>query len=324
MPDLPIMTILMDTIPLGKTGLFVSPLGLGTAQWGDATVWGYGREFNQQDAFDAFTTSVQAGITFIDTAEIYGRGMSERITGECVRGASSPVVVATKLFPFPTRLGRRTVNRAIDSSLKRLGLSHIDLYQVHWPAPFIPIPVLMNILADAVEAGKLRHIGVSNYSAAQMRQAHEALAKRGLPLASNQVEYSLLKRAPEVNGVMAACRELNVTLIAYSPLAHGLLTGKYTPHHPPPGMRRVMYSGKLKPMEGLIRALAEVGQAHGKTPAQVALNWLMRQGNADAAVLPIPGAKNARQAEQNAGALGWQMTEDESERLRTLSAALNQ
>ncbi len=280
-------------------------------------MWGYGQSYTRQDVHAAYAASLNAGVTFVDTAEVYGMGASEKIVGECLRSPAGPAVVATKFFPFPTRLGPRMVNRAIDASLRRLGVNTIDLYQVHWPAPFIPIETLMNYLADAVEAGKLRAIGVSNYSAAQMRRAHAALARRGLPLVSNQVEYSLLQRAPEREGVAAACRELNATLIAYSPLAKGLLTGKYSPQTPPPGMRRLMFRGeRLAAIGPLVQALAEIGAAHGgKTPAQVALNWLVCQGN----TLPIPGVKSETQAIQNAGALGWRLTDEQVDLLRALS-----
>jgi aryl-alcohol dehydrogenase-like predicted oxidoreductase len=147
-----------------------------------------------------------------------------------------------------------------------------------------------------------------------MRQAYEVLAKRGLTLVSNQVEYSLLHRTPEVDGVYAACREMNITLIAYSPLAKGMLTGKYTPENQPPGLRRWMpqYRGvALERITVVNRQLAQIGAAHAKTPAQVALNWLARQPG----ILPIPGAKNAQQAGANAGAIGWDMTDDEADSL---------
>jgi aryl-alcohol dehydrogenase-like predicted oxidoreductase len=310
---------MLNTITIGNSELRVPPLGVGAWQWGDTTMWGFGKAYDRADAEAAFTASVDAGINLVDTAEMYGNGMSERIVGDCVRRSTRPVVVASKFAPLPTRIGPRTVLRALDGSLRRLGVACIDLYQVHWPFPIIPIEMLMNILADAVAAGKIRYIGVSNYSVDDMRRAHEALAKRGLPLVSNQVEYSLLHRTPEVDGVWAACRELNVTLIAYSPLAKGLLTGKYKPGAPPSGMRRLMpqsQDGALERIQPLIQTLTHIGDAHGgKTPAQVALNWLARQPG----VLPIPGAKNAHQAESNAGAIGWDMNDDEADLLSTLS-----
>jgi aryl-alcohol dehydrogenase-like predicted oxidoreductase len=305
---------MLNTIQIGSSDLTVAPLGIGAWQWGDKSLWGFGKGYDESDALAAFNAALDAGINMVDTAEVYGGGVSEEIVGRCLRQAKRPVVVATKFAPLPTRIGRRTVMRALEGSLKRLGVETIDLYQVHWSFPVIPIHMLMNILADAVQAGKVRYIGVSNYDVAQMRLAHATLAQRGLQLVSNQVEYSLLHRTPEVNGIYAACRELNVTLIAYSPLAKGMLTGKYTPKNPPPGIRRYMaqYRGiMLERMTMVTHELAQIGAAHAKTPAQVALNWLARQPG----VLPIPGAKNVQQAQANAGAIAWDMTDDEADSL---------
>ena len=172
----------------------------------------------------------------------------------------------------------------------------------------------MNALADQVEQGRIRAVGVSNYTAKQMRRAHAALAKRGIVLASNQVQYSLLHRAPEQNGVLATCRELDVRLIAYSPLAKGALTGKYHNGEAVRGARkgvRFFRPAALQASAPLIALMAQIGAAHGdKTPAQVALNWLIHQGT-----LPIPGAKNASQATSNAGALGWDLSDEEFEQI---------
>jgi aryl-alcohol dehydrogenase-like predicted oxidoreductase len=210
------------------------------------------------------------------------------------------------------------VGQALDASLKRLGMPRVDLYQIHWPYTLLRIDMLMNTLADQVEAGKVRAVGVSNYSARQMQQAHAVLARRGLPLASNQVHYSLLHRAPEQSGVLAACRELDVRLIAYSPLEQGILTGKYHQGTRPPGgtrsLRGAYRPAALRASLPLIQRLEAIGAAHGgKTPGQVALNWLMRRG-----ALPIPGAKTASQAAGNAGAIGWDLTEEEFAQLETL------
>ncbi len=297
-----------ERIPLGPTDLRISPIGIGTWAWGDRIWWGYGRGYTDADLRAAFQASLEAGIHFFDTAEVYGLGRSERLLGRFIREAGRPVVVATKFFPFPWRLGRRSLLRALRGSLKRLGMQQVDLYQIHWPFPPVPIETWMDALADAMEAGLVRAVGVSNYSVEQMQKAHEALARRGVPLASNQVEYSLLQRGPERNGLMALCRELKVTLIAYSPLGMGLLTGKYTPERPPAGLRgRRLGRQRLIQAQPLVGLLREIGQAHGgKTPAQVALNWVICKG-----AVPIPGAKNARQAEDNAAAAGWRLTEEE-------------
>ena len=168
----------------------------------------------------------------------------------------------------------------------------------------------MGLMADAVGAGKIKAVGVSNYSAAQLRLAHAALAGRGVPLASNQVEYSLLHRQPEVDGVLDACRELGVTLIAYQPLASGALTGKYAGGVRPSGLRRFgpHFRGRAPWSRGPgLALLREIGERYGKSPAQVALRWLIE----DETVLPIPGAKNGRQAADNAAALSFRLSADE-------------
>ena len=298
----------METVQLGKTGVRVTPLGIGTWQWGDSMMWGYGKNYAEAEIRAAFDASLAAGITFFDTAELYGQGKSERFLGRFISGHGNRPIVATKFMPLPWRLGKGALVAALRKSLDRLRLPQVDLYQIHWPFPPRPVEFWVDGLADAVAAGLTRAVGVSNYNAEQTRRAHAVLARRGVPLASNQVEYSLLQRAPERNGLLAACRELGVTLIAYSPLAKGMLTGKYTPANPPPGLRGRRYRGdylaRIQPLIGLLR---EIGAAHGgKNPNQVALNWLICKD-----AIPIPGAKNARQVQENAGALGWRLTADE-------------
>ncbi len=293
---------LIPTVRLGRNGLAVSAIGVGTWAWGDRMLWGYGRSYGDADLQAAFQTSIRAGVTFFDTAEVYGMGRSERLLGEFIRTAQSSVTVATKFFPFPWRLGRGAVVQALRRSLKRLGLPQVDLYLIHWPTPLVSVETLAQGLADALEAGLTKAVGVSNFNVQQMRRAHAVLAARGATLACNQVEYSLLARRPERNGLFDLCRELGVTLVAYSPLGMGLLSGKYTADNPPPGVRGRRYSRDLLiRIQPLIALLREIGAAHGgKSPAQVALNWVVAKG-----ALPIPGAKNARQAEENAGAVGW-------------------
>ncbi len=310
-----------QTVSLGKTDLTVSALGLGTWQWGDTGMWQYGQGYTQGDVEAAYTASREAGITFFDTAEIYGGGLSEQMLGPLVLAERNQVIVATKFAPLPQRLTGSSLGKALDASLKRLKLVQVDLYQIHWPwTTLMTIDMLMNAMADQVEAGKTRAVGVSNFTARQMRKAHAALAKRGIPLASNQVHYSLLHRAPERNGVLAACRELEVRLIAYSPLEKGVLTGKY--HEDGATVTsfqrrwtvKAFRPSSLRASAPLIDLLRKTGAAHGdKTSAQVALNWLMRQG-----ALPIPGAKNPAQAVSNAGALGWELTDEEFAQISAL------
>ena len=295
-------------LSLGPNGPRISPLGLGTWQWGDRWTWGYGRGYGDAELEAAFRAAVERGVTLFDTAEVYGRGRSERLLGRFIRSSDARVVVASKFMPFPWRLRRGDLRRALEASLRRLGLSKIDLYQIHWPLRPVPVETWMAALADAAEAGLVGAVGVSNYSARQTERAAAALEKRGLPLASNQVEYSLLQRRIERNGLLDTCRRLGVTVIAYGPLAKGLLSGKYDARHPPPGWRGVLYRRENPArIDALVGLLREVGQAHGgKSPAQVALNWLICQG-----VVPIPGAKSAQQAAENAAALGWQLTTGE-------------
>ena len=301
-----------QTLTLGNTNIQISPLGIGTWAWGDRFFWNYGREYTADDIRAAFAAAVEEGITFFDTAEVYGLGRAERFLQEMRAQTETPIVIATKFFPFPWRVRKAAMRRALRHSLKRLGMESIDLYQIHFPWPPRSTDFWVRTLGELVAEGLVRAAGVSNYTAEQMHRAHAVLQARGIPLASNQVHYSLLHRQPERDGTLNACRELGITLIAYSPLEMGLLTGKYTPENPPGGVRSRRYSRayleRIRPLIGLLR---EIGQGHGgKTPAQVALNWVICKG-----AVPIPGAKNARQAVSNAGALGWQLTDDEVQAL---------
>lgn len=300
-------------MPLGATDVLLRPLGVGTNTWtGEA-----GAEVDSTNPAAAVEAAIAAGVNLFDTAEIYNCGASERALGRALAGSDTPAVVATKFAPLPWRLTSASLPRALDASLRRLQRETVDLYQIHFPFTLIRIPSLMNRLADAVEVGRVRYAGVSNYSASQMRTAHAALARRGVPLVSNQVNYSLLNRQPERNGLLEACRELDVTLIAYFPLASGMLTGKYRAGgRQASGFRR--FGGNFRHperVEPLLQALDEIGQTHGRTPAQVAINWLARQDH----VLPIPGARHARQARENAGAIDFAISDAEAARLAELS-----
>ncbi len=282
-----------------------------TAPWWSPARSAYGPTSTADEQRAALEVSLAAGVYFVDTAAMYGKGVSERRVGELTRGQD--VVVATK-FPFGNFSRERSLPATLEESLTRLQRTRIDLYQIHYAFPWMSIPKLMNLMADAVEAGKIRAVGVSNYNAKQMRTAHEELAKRGLPLASNQVQYSLLHRDPEANGVLDACRELGVTLIAYMPLASGALTGKYSATSRPAGWRRYMryFRGKnLAALSDLLQLLGRIGDRYGMGPSQVALRWLMQQDG----VVPIVGAKNADQARQNAGALAFELADDDLDAL---------
>ena len=251
-----------------------------------------------------------------DTAAMYAGGASERRLGEF---SSDAALIATK-FPATMWASADDLPGQLADSLARLHSDSVDLYQHHFPSRRVDIPRLMYLMADAVAAGLVRAVGVSNYSAEQTRLAHAALARRGIPLASNQVEYSLLHRRPETNGVLDACRELGVTLIAYQPLASGGLTGKYTRTNRPRGLRRFakpFRSRDLAALEPVTSLLQQIGARHGKTPAQVALRWLIENDT----VLPIPGAKNRKQAAANAEALAFSLERGEIDALDAATRA---
>ena len=304
----------METIRLGQNGPAVTPLCIGTWAWGDKLFWNYGNSNNDAEKLqDAFNAALEVGVTFFDTAEIYGSGLSEKFLGEFMQKASKPVQIATKYGPMLWRIRGQAVSDALTASLQRLQVQKVDLYQVHWGFAFLMSQhTLMNALADEVQRGRIAAVGVSNYTADQMREAHQILARRGVPLAVNQVRYSLLTRQVESKGIVDTARDLGVTLLAYSPLAQGLLTGKYGANssETPTGARKVdprVSKENLQKIEPLISLLRRLGGNYGKTPAQVALNWLICQGN----VIPIAGAKTAEQVVQNAGALGWRLSNDE-------------
>lgn len=191
-----------------------------------------------------------------------------------------------------------------------MGLTAVDLYQIHGPISLRSHGAIAEALAEAHREGLVRAVGVSNYSVRETSEIASALAARGLALATNQIEFSLLRRAPETSGLLATCAELGVLPLAYSPIGQGRLSGKYSAANPPRGKRNFS-NHPMETVERIVAELRVIGDAHGgKTPSQVALNWVIAKG-----AVPIPGAKNRHQAEENAGALGWNLDADELERL---------
>jgi len=298
----------LDLVPLGKTDIKITTVGVGAWAWGDRMIWGYGgSSYDDSDIRAAFDVSLANGTNWFDTAEVYGMGKSEKFLGKFLPFATNEVLIATKFFPFPWRMRKTALVNALNKSLKRLQRSQVDLYQIHVPLGRWSKPEYVSALADAVESGLTRAVGVSNFNTEKTRQAHDALQALGIPLASNQVEYSLFDRRIEKNGLLDYCLENDITVIAYSPLAKGMVTGKYGPDNPPPGPRKRMYPPeKLQKAQPLINLLKEIGTNYSKSPAQVALNWTICKGT-----VPIPGAKNAKQAAENLGAMGWRLTSDE-------------
>ncbi len=303
-----------DTITFPGCERTCAPLGVGTWAWGDRSTWGmggYDTTIDEGTIAAAWESSIDAGVTLFDTAEVYGDGESERIIGR--RLAADPwvrdrVVVATKFMPSPWKLAvRAAVRSAALASLDRLGIDRIDLYQIHGPVSLRSHTALADALAAVHDEGLVAAVGVSNYSVREMQSMHRALDARGIPLASNQIEFSPLRRRPESVGLLAACRQLGVVPLAYSPIGQGRLTGKYSAANPPPG-RRTFSAHPMERVDAIVAELSRIGDAAGgRTPSQVTLRWIIEKG-----AVPIPGAKNAEQAAQNAGALGWSLDPDDA------------
>jgi len=303
-----------DSYTLAGTDVTIPPLGVGTWAWGDRSTWGmggYDRSLTLESIEAAFDTSVDAGVTLFDTAEVYGRGESERIIGQLLRRDGSrakDVVIATKFMPSPWKLAvRGALLSALRASLDRLGVDCVDLYQIHGPVSLRSHAALAEALAAAHQAGLVKAVGVSNYSAAETRAMAAQLERRGMRLATNQIEFSLLRRRPETGGLLATCAELGVVPLAYSPIGQGRLTGKYSAAQPPPGKRNFSTHPMAK-VDAVVDHLRRLGaeKYDGRTPSQLALNWIMAKG-----AVPIPGAKSAAQATENAGALGWHLEPDD-------------
>ena len=295
-------------------------MGIGTWAWGDKLFWGFGQGSGQADLAAVFDSCISMELNFFDTAEVYGQGLSESFLGQFLKRTQKPVKLATKFMPFPWRFWRGSLLQALRASLKRLGREQVDLYQIHQPLPPLSVDTWMDAMSEAYQSGLVGAVGVSNYDRARMLHANDCLAREGIALASNQVEYSLLNRKVEKNGLLKLCQERGITLIAYSPLGMGLLTGKYTLENPMKGMRgRRVGREYMKRLVPLIQLLQQIGQEHDhRSPAQVALNWVICKG-----ALPIPGAKTVIQAEQNAGALRWRLSEEEVAKLDEASDRLS-
>jgi len=279
---------------LGKTSIRVSKIGLGTWQFG-SSYWGWGKELDEDGAIKIIRRAIELGINLIDTAEMYGNGKSEEVIGKALKGLDrDEVVLATKVLPYPWRLTPHQVIKALRGSMRRLGVSRIDLYQIHWPSPIFPLRGALRALEREVEEGRVGGIGVSNFSVEQLERARSYLSK--VDLVSNQIEYNLLKRRAELD-VIPHCLKEGISVIAYSPLAQGLLTGKYGPERGPKNVqRRIFLALSYRKIDwDLIRRLEERAREMGLTPAQLAIAWVIRREG----ILAIPGAKSIEQLESN-------------------------
>jgi aryl-alcohol dehydrogenase-like predicted oxidoreductase len=308
----------------------VTPLGLGCAQFsqGEGVIRFLWPAVSAAETQAIVGAALDGGLNWFDTAEVYGGGASERSLAQALEAlgrAPAETLIATKWSPFFRWAG--SLRRTIDDRLSALHVPRIDLHQIHQPYSFSSNQALMQAMADLIDAGQVRFAGVSNYAAAGMRQAHEALAARGYPLAANQVRFGLLDRRIESNGVLAAARELGMSIIAYSPLGQGLLTGKY--HDNPELIEKKgrifkWFSGYGKNLERsrpIVARLREIAARHDATPAQVALSWTVNfHGDV---VVAIVGASKRRQAEETAAALQLRLTDNELAELDRVSAPGN-
>ena len=309
---------------LGNTEIEVTPIGLGCWQF-------YGRggmgalfwKSPTQDEVDKIVkTALEGGINWFDTAEAYGSGRSEEALSIALSNAGKvdgEVVIATKWWPiFRTA---RSISRTIGDRQRYLAPFHIDLHQIHLPISFSSVEAEMNAMAALVKAGEIRYIGISNFSAGRMRRAHAALAKHGLPLASNQVEFHLLNHNLEKNGVLDAARELNVAIIAESPLAQGLLTGKF--HKNPelakklPFLRKMLVGRMIEKSRPLIKTLEDIAGSYNCSVSEVALSWAINY-HGDS-IVAIPGASKTEHILQNIGAMTLKLTKQEMAKLDELS-----
>ena len=292
------------------------------------------------DAANTFAGAIREGCNFVDTAEAYGFGSSERLTAWSAQIARVPIGcdvgqlhVATKFAPLPWRQTPESVVEACKASAERLGVSQIPLYQIHFPDIIQPFKAIglerrkdeeyWEGLAQCYELGLVANVGVCNYGPTMTRRVHAFLKARGIPLASNQINYSLMYRKGAVEETVAVCKELGVPVISYFPLANGLLAGCYEADSLPPfpkslTMKKYVVGGVDGYPEGgytpLLKALRRVAKQHEKTVAQVSLNWVLCKG-----CIPIPGARSRQMAEANFGAMGWRLTDAEVAELEAAS-----
>ena len=291
-------------------------MGCGTWAWGNRFLWDYQESMDSQ-LQEVFDLCVQNGVTLFDTGDSYGtgklKGRSEILLGNFYQKYQGinrdKICLATKLAPYPWRLTRKAMVNAGLASAQRMS-RNIDLVQMHWStANYLPPQEwqLLDGLGDLFEQGLVKGVGLSNYGSKRLRKVHQRFQARGIPIKTLQVQYSLLSTYPvEELGVKDTCNELGIKLIAYSPLALGILTGKYSETNLPKGIRGWSCKQILPGAKSLLNCLKAIAKERQKTMAQVAINWCICKG-----AIPIPGAKNPEQAKQNIGAIGWRLSSGE-------------
>jgi len=283
---------------LGRSGISVPALGVGTNRWNVGPP-------DQVRFRDTLAAALDVGMGFFDTAEVYNDGRSEIAVGEAARQDGRPALVASKFAPFRYRATAAQFASALDHTLERLGRESLDLYYLHFPSSLRGLGAWMKAMAGAVRAGKIRAVGISNCDVAQMRKAASVLARYGIPLAANQVQYSLLHRRPEIDGVLDACRQMDVALVAYCPIGKGAISASSPTN-----------SGR----SALADTVREVAAARSATAAQVALAWLLKR---DDRVIPIPGVTRPEHVRENSGALTLELSEEEFDAIDRVSAPIS-
>ena len=304
---------------LGKSDLMVSAIGLGCWQFSREKGLGgkYWPFLKESEILEIVRVSLEGGINWFDTAESYGMGESERALSAALKKLGKPneqVIIATKWMPVLRRAS--SILKTIDKRIQNLDNYRIDLYQIHHPWSFSSTKAQMRAMARLVHDKKVRYIGVSNFSAKRMKKAYDELSSLGLDLISNQVRYNLIDRRIETNGILDTAKELGISIIAYSPLAQGILSGKF---HDDPGLIRRRsgyrkYMGAFKPKglersRGVVQALKELAEKYRATPSQIALNWVINY--CGEAIVAIPGATSSTQAKDNTGSMRFKLAEDD-------------
>jgi len=288
--------------------------------WG-AWPWGDTSTFHWSDSElpalrEAWKKCLENGMTFVDTAQVYGTGRSEEILGDLIRNHSpgvdrSQIIVQTKWLPHVTDAGTNALHPMdapviqLRKTLERMNLSYIDCYLVHGPIHISSIKQAAKGLAKCVEEGMTKAVGVANYSVDDMLKMKDALAEYDIPLATNQCEYSILRRLPETEGMLEACKRHGIVFQSYSSLAQGRLSGKYTKDNPPPKEYRFS-SYDMEHVEPALDVLRSLAQKYNVSIAAVALNWNMCKG-----AIPVVGIRKESQAVENMQAFGWRLTKEE-------------
>ncbi|NCO76407.1 MAG: aldo/keto reductase [Cyanobacteria bacterium] len=308
--------------------LFLSPMGCGTWAWGNRFLWNYDPTMDRE-LEQVFNLNVSQGVTWFDTGDSYGtgklKGRSETLLGTFARkyqgDHQNDITIATKLAIYPWRLTPQSMINACQKSAERLG-KPVDLVQMHWsPAKYLPWQEkpLLEGLAQLYHQGLVKGIGLSNYGPKNLQKAYDFLLTKEVKISTLQIQYSLLSTYGLTKlELKPLCDELDIKIIAYSPLTLGILTGKYKNLDDlPSGARKSLFKSLLPKIKPLLQAMDVIGKNNGKTMAQVAINWCICQGT-----IPIPGAKTLFQAKENIGALGWRLSSAEVMELETIALGL--